>query len=336
MIPGYINGAAPDYMGGLPVSATKKSAKKSIAAQNIAASSGYATPTQAGSVSGGKSGRDPVAQNGGSAAAKKRKSGGGSRNSSGNKAARTDRDGTAGSTSRASGGAKSSKANAHAASAGGAAIQNGAAAQPSRSARAQSALFEQEMDLDEDQQQADPVTVSRSGRVSRRPGQTGKADAGGDDEESESGEGGAAGGARRTVKGEADAAANGARAQSGVASAAARSSANAAARRASGVRAGQREETDAITTEEAEEAARAANEPLYCYCQRVSFGEMIGCDDDYCKYEWVSRKHCNVIVRRYAQMLTCLRVSLSSTLAVSGWTRPHLGRGTATNAQSDE
>ena len=30
------------------------------------------------------------------------------------------------------------------------------------------------------------------------------------------------------------------------------------------------------------------DEPIYCYCQRVSFGEMIGCDDDECKMEWVS------------------------------------------------
>ncbi|CAI5756570.1 unnamed protein product [Candida verbasci] len=25
---------------------------------------------------------------------------------------------------------------------------------------------------------------------------------------------------------------------------------------------------------------------LYCFCQRVSFGEMIGCDNENCKYEW--------------------------------------------------
>ncbi|KAF9452802.1 hypothetical protein P691DRAFT_146595 [Macrolepiota fuliginosa MF-IS2] len=28
------------------------------------------------------------------------------------------------------------------------------------------------------------------------------------------------------------------------------------------------------------------NEPTWCYCNRVSFGEMIGCDDPECKYEW--------------------------------------------------
>lgn len=30
------------------------------------------------------------------------------------------------------------------------------------------------------------------------------------------------------------------------------------------------------------------NEPKYCYCQRVSFGEMIACDNEHCKNEWVS------------------------------------------------
>lgn len=25
---------------------------------------------------------------------------------------------------------------------------------------------------------------------------------------------------------------------------------------------------------------------LYCFCQRVSFGEMVACDGPNCKYEW--------------------------------------------------
>lgn len=29
-----------------------------------------------------------------------------------------------------------------------------------------------------------------------------------------------------------------------------------------------------------------ADNSLYCFCQRVSFGEMIGCDNEDCKYEW--------------------------------------------------
>ena len=28
------------------------------------------------------------------------------------------------------------------------------------------------------------------------------------------------------------------------------------------------------------------NEPTYCYCKRVSFGEMVGCENDKCKIEW--------------------------------------------------
>ncbi|KAI9321674.1 the Ing1 Phd finger in complex with A histone H3k4me3 peptide, partial [Dichotomocladium elegans] len=28
------------------------------------------------------------------------------------------------------------------------------------------------------------------------------------------------------------------------------------------------------------------NEPLYCYCRQVSFGEMVGCDGEHCPYEW--------------------------------------------------
>ncbi|CAK5279405.1 unnamed protein product [Mycena citricolor] len=28
------------------------------------------------------------------------------------------------------------------------------------------------------------------------------------------------------------------------------------------------------------------NEPLYCYCNKISFGEMIACDDPHCLHEW--------------------------------------------------
>ncbi|KPV72674.1 uncharacterized protein RHOBADRAFT_17997, partial [Rhodotorula graminis WP1] len=28
------------------------------------------------------------------------------------------------------------------------------------------------------------------------------------------------------------------------------------------------------------------NEPTYCYCDRVSFGEMIACENDDCSREW--------------------------------------------------
>jgi chromatin modification-related protein YNG2 len=25
---------------------------------------------------------------------------------------------------------------------------------------------------------------------------------------------------------------------------------------------------------------------VYCYCRNVSYGEMIGCDNEQCQYEW--------------------------------------------------
>ena len=28
------------------------------------------------------------------------------------------------------------------------------------------------------------------------------------------------------------------------------------------------------------------DEPVYCLCQQVSYGEMIGCDNDACQIEW--------------------------------------------------
>lgn len=34
------------------------------------------------------------------------------------------------------------------------------------------------------------------------------------------------------------------------------------------------------------EEADEKDETLYCFCQKVSYGEMIGCDNDDCKYEW--------------------------------------------------
>ncbi|OBZ89092.1 Chromatin modification-related protein YNG2 [Choanephora cucurbitarum] len=29
-----------------------------------------------------------------------------------------------------------------------------------------------------------------------------------------------------------------------------------------------------------------SDEPLYCYCQQVSYGEMVACDGEHCPYEW--------------------------------------------------
>ncbi|KAI9258916.1 inhibitor of growth protein 5-like protein [Phascolomyces articulosus] len=51
-----------------------------------------------------------------------------------------------------------------------------------------------------------------------------------------------------------------------------------------------------LSTEDSRQHAQAAislsnlpidpNEPLYCYCQQVSFGEMVACDNDECEIEW--------------------------------------------------
>lgn len=27
-------------------------------------------------------------------------------------------------------------------------------------------------------------------------------------------------------------------------------------------------------------------EETYCYCQNISYGDMIACDSEFCKYEW--------------------------------------------------
>ena len=32
------------------------------------------------------------------------------------------------------------------------------------------------------------------------------------------------------------------------------------------------------------------DEPRYCYCNQVSFGEMVGCDNDDCRLEWFHYK----------------------------------------------
>lgn len=48
-------------------------------------------------------------------------------------------------------------------------------------------------------------------------------------------------------------------------------------------------ETKPPTSEELYQAALAAadaSEPTYCYCKRISFGEMIACEHPDCPIEW--------------------------------------------------
>ncbi|ORZ09950.1 hypothetical protein BCR42DRAFT_441507 [Absidia repens] len=37
---------------------------------------------------------------------------------------------------------------------------------------------------------------------------------------------------------------------------------------------------------EARDGEEHTEEPLYCYCRQVSYGEMVGCDGENCPYEW--------------------------------------------------
>ncbi|KAK6457177.1 uncharacterized protein RJT20DRAFT_154719 [Scheffersomyces xylosifermentans] len=43
---------------------------------------------------------------------------------------------------------------------------------------------------------------------------------------------------------------------------------------------------DRVKAEVPANKSTAAGEPTYCYCNQVSFGEMVGCDGDDCKREW--------------------------------------------------
>ncbi|OBZ91375.1 Inhibitor of growth protein 4 [Choanephora cucurbitarum] len=56
------------------------------------------------------------------------------------------------------------------------------------------------------------------------------------------------------------------------------------------------QESNYLSTQDAIQHAKAAvslsdlpidpNEPLYCYCSQVSFGEMVACDNEECEIEW--------------------------------------------------
>jgi hypothetical protein len=43
--------------------------------------------------------------------------------------------------------------------------------------------------------------------------------------------------------------------------------------------------------EDAEEGGGEEDNGIYCLCQRQSFGEMVACDNEDCKYQWVSDIH---------------------------------------------
>ncbi|OJT05402.1 Chromatin modification-related protein YNG2 [Trametes pubescens] len=45
-------------------------------------------------------------------------------------------------------------------------------------------------------------------------------------------------------------------------------------------------EGDEDMDEAGEDGADAEDQELYCYCQKLSYGEMIACDNDGCRYQW--------------------------------------------------
>lgn len=48
----------------------------------------------------------------------------------------------------------------------------------------------------------------------------------------------------------------------------------------------QKADEDASSIQDDDVDMEDPNEARYCYCNRVSFGEMVGCDGDDCKIEW--------------------------------------------------
>ena len=44
---------------------------------------------------------------------------------------------------------------------------------------------------------------------------------------------------------------------------------------------------DDVEDEAMEENGDQEDEQVYCFCQKLSYGEMVGCDNDDCRYQWV-------------------------------------------------
>ena len=62
---------------------------------------------------------------------------------------------------------------------------------------------------------------------------------------------------------------------------------------------------------EAEEGAD--DNALYCFCQEKSYGEMIGCDNEECRFEWVSLRS---RLPRHAERVPILLLPVRSPLTV--------------------
>lgn len=82
---------------------------------------------------------------------------------------------------------------------------------------------------------------------------------------------------------------------------------------------------DDVEDEAMEDTGDQEDEQVYCFCQKLSYGEMVGCDNEDCRYQWV-RSFLLFYVFGRGEMLTRL---CSSTLAASTSSRRCQTGGTA-------
>ena len=74
----------------------------------------------------------------------------------------------------------------------------------------------------------------------------------------------------------------------------------------------------ADTATEAGEGEGEGDDRTYCFCDGVSYGEMIACDDDDCEREWV---------RFYLGLFIELRLTAALSLVPPQLHRPRVGPG---------
>ena len=83
------------------------------------------------------------------------------------------------------------------------------------------------------------------------------------------------------------------------------------------------------TGDGADDGAEADDGRLYCWCQVTSYGDMVACDDNECKHEWVSTHLPESLKRELI-----LFVFASSIWGASGSTSHQRVCGSATRAES--
>lgn len=89
------------------------------------------------------------------------------------------------------------------------------------------------------------------------------------------------------------------------------------------------QDTDSHTLAPSTAMGEDTDERRYCFCNNVSYGDMIGCDDDDCEREWVSARRREMMMRGADEHCPAPPSSIWAALVCSN--RPR-GRGTATTA----